>query len=124
MLNPAPAQLLTPSSNGKQSEMNAAQLQFQQQQKQHNVGATWSNSGTLNIDLDNLLMNKQNKQGTAPSMNQLAVNPTTNQPRTMVVNSSSPPVFGGPINFNHAGFAPAVNANMMQTNNQFFPAFK
>lgn len=53
------------------------------------VGATWSNSGSLNIDLDNLLVTKQNK-GSAPSMNQLASNPTSpvNQSRLNAQNNN------------------------------------
>lgn len=72
-------------------------------------------------------MSKQNKQDQAPSMNQLANNtpPPANQPRVMMVNSASQPVFGSNMNFNHQGFPPAVNTtNLMQTNNHFFPAFK
>jgi len=34
------------------------------------VGSTWSNAGSINIDLDNL-MGKSNNKGPAPSMNQL-----------------------------------------------------
>lgn len=64
--------------------------------KQQTIGATWSNSGSLNIDLDNLLVGKQNK-GVAPSMNQLASNPTS------------------PVNQSR------LNA---QNNNQFFATFK
>lgn len=64
--------------------------------KSQPVGATWSNSGSLNIDLDNLLVSKQNK-GSAPSMNQLASNPTS------------------PVNQSR------LNA---QNNNQFFASFK
>lgn len=60
------------------------------------VGATWTNSGSLNIDLDNLLVSKQNK-GAAPSMNQLASNPTS------------------PVNHSR------LNA---QNNNQMFASFK
>ncbi|CAH0554393.1 unnamed protein product [Brassicogethes aeneus] len=48
------------------------------------VGSTWTNSGNLNIDLDNLLVSKP-KTGPSPSMNQLASNPTSpvNQARPM-----------------------------------------
>ncbi|GJQ87366.1 putative telomere length regulation protein [Trypoxylus dichotomus] len=127
VLNPAPAQVLQPSSNDSKQSDNL--IQQSNQQRLQNIGATWSNSGSLNIDLDNLLVSRQNKQGQAPSMNQLAstpINPVTgmNQPRTMMINTTPPPVFGSPINFNHPGFSPAVNANLMQANNQFFPAFK
>lgn len=37
-----------------------------------NVGSTWAGTG-LNIDLDNIMMDKRKNAGTAPSMNQLAV---------------------------------------------------
>lgn len=75
----------TPSEN-KEMKMGKSQA----------VGATWTNSGSLNIDLDNLLIGKQNK-GVAPSMNQLASNPTS------------------PVNQSR------LNA---QNNNQFFASFK
>lgn len=50
--------------------------------KNVNVGSTWKNSGNINIDLDNLLVNKP-KMGPSPSMNQMVSNPTSpvNQPR-------------------------------------------
>ncbi|KAB0795023.1 hypothetical protein PPYR_11862 [Photinus pyralis] len=58
--------------------------------------------------------NKKCKQGNAPSMNQMASNPTSpvNQPRAM---NSQP--YGRPINYNPS---PGFN----QPNNQFFTAFK
>ncbi|KAI4460450.1 epsin/ent-related [Holotrichia oblita] len=133
VLNPASAQVLQPSSNDKQADNVNQQSQQTKQQQQQNIGATWSNSGNLNIDLDNLLKNKQNKQGPSPSMNQLATNPSNNpaamlnQPRTMMIGGggSTPPVYAAPANFNHnMGFPPQVNANLMQSNNQFYAAFK
>lgn len=90
---------------------------------QQNIGATWSNSGNLNIDLDNLLTGKQNKQSTAPSMNQLASNPTSpvNQPRLINQNSLGSPGFN---NFPVSNFGiPNFNQPQPQ-NNQFFAGFK
>lgn len=37
------------------------------------VGSTWSNAGSIGIDLDNLLSGKTKNSGPAPSMNQLKV---------------------------------------------------
>lgn len=74
------------------------------------VGATWTNSGNLNIDLDNLLGNRGGKPSHTPSMNQLASTPTspTNQPR--------PP---------NQIYAAAPTAYSPQNNQQqFFTAFK
>ncbi|RZC42951.1 epsin-like protein [Asbolus verrucosus] len=78
-------------------------------------GSTWSNSGNLNIDLDNLLVNKP-KQGVSPSMNQLASNPTSpiNQPK--LTNQF------GTTNFNAQGF-PQINNSFNQPNKQLFPSF-
>lgn len=72
--------------------------------KQQAIGATWSNSGSLNINLDNLLTSKQNKS-VAPSMNQLASNPTS------PVNQIRPN--------NNVGIQ-----NAQSFNNQFFGGFK
>ncbi|CAH2010759.1 unnamed protein product [Acanthoscelides obtectus] len=65
------------------------------------VGSTW---GNINIDLDNLLVNKP-KKGPSPSMNQLATNPNTSPVRQPMV----------PI-------APLQSQNDSQQ--QFFAAFK
>ncbi|KAF2905100.1 hypothetical protein ILUMI_01084 [Ignelater luminosus] len=124
MLQPSTAQVLQPMSSTQQIQ-NADNQPNQDSNKQQQLGATWSNSGNLNIDLDNLLGNKQNKQSSAPSMNQLASNPTspTNQPRIVTQNS---PGFGMPMNnFNNRPFVANTNVQgLNQPNNQFFPAFK
>ncbi|XP_018576031.1 clathrin interactor 1 isoform X2 [Anoplophora glabripennis] len=80
------------------------------------VGSTWKNSGSINIDLDNLLGGKP-KTGPSPSMNQLASNPTSpvNQPKPVSQGVMSPG-FGTQLNFN--------NMQNMQHNNQFFASFK
>lgn len=81
------------------------------------LGSTWKNSGSINIDLDNLLTNKP-KTGPSPSMNQMASNPTSpiNQPRPMPQMPS--PGFGTQLNFN----TPNFQQNNM--NNQYFASFK
>lgn len=45
-------------------------LNMESAKKSIPVGSTWSNAGSINIDLDNLLTKKSGK-GQAPSMNQL-----------------------------------------------------
>lgn len=125
LLQPSAAQVLQPMSSTQQIQDADNQPNQNSNKQQQQVGATWSNSGNLNIDLDNLLGNKQNKQTSAPSMNQLASTPTspTNQPRIVTQNS---PGFGMPMNnFNNRSFT--TNTNMQglnQPNNQFFPTFK
>lgn len=86
-LQPMSSKPNTPSDNKQDFKNNKPQM----------VGATWTNSGSLNIDLDNLLVAKQNK-GAAPSMNQLASNPTSPVNQSKLLNA--------------------------QNNNQFFASFK
>lgn len=57
------------------------------------VGATWTNSGNLNIDLDNLMGSKKGKAGNAPTMNQLK----TNSNNTSPVHPLQSPVIGSTI---------------------------
>lgn len=63
------------------------------QAKKTQVGSTWTDSGTIKIDLDNLL-GKQNNKGIAPSMNQLkSVNNSPvhlNQQKPAVMSPLSP----------------------------------
>uniref|UniRef100_A0A1Y1JXR5 ENTH domain-containing protein n=1 Tax=Photinus pyralis TaxID=7054 RepID=A0A1Y1JXR5_PHOPY len=112
VLQSSTAQVLQPMSSMPQNQETDNMSNYNSNKVA--VGATWSNSGNLNIDLDNLLGNKKCKQGNAPSMNQMASNPTSpvNQPRAM---NSQP--YGRPINYNPS---PGFN----QPNNQFFTAFK
>lgn len=112
VLQSSTAQVLQPMSSMPQNQETDNMSNYNSNKIE--VGATWSNSGNLNIDLDNLLGNKKNKHGNAPSMNQMASNPTSpiNQPRAM---NSQP--YGRPINHN-----PSSGFN--QPNNQFFTAFK
>lgn len=117
MLPPvATTQILQPLSSAQQTQVPDNQTSFNSNKQP--VGATWSNSGNLNIDLDNLLGNKQDKNSGAPSMNQLASNPTspTHRPRTMPQNSIMSPGFGQQLNFN--------NQPLSTANQQFFAAFK
>lgn len=86
-----------------------AEKQLVANTKPQAVGATWSNSGSLNIDLDNLLLNKQNK-GVAPSMNQLASSPTSPVNQSRVINQNN--------NLSN------MNAQSFSSNNQFFAGFK
>lgn len=60
--------------------------------KEVNVGATWSNSGSIKIDLDNLLTSKNGKgNGPAPSMNQLK----NQSPTKSLSSTQSSAGFGG-----------------------------
>lgn len=119
MLSPQSAQVLQPmsSNNANNSNVDASNTKPTKTQLA-DVGATWSNSG-INIDLDNLLTNS-NKNAAAPSMNQLASNPTSpvNQPRISG--------YGGAPPMNHFN---NLNMNMSMNNGQnanqpFFAAFK
>ena len=126
ILSPTSAQVLEPLSLTSQSMAVTTA-----ESKQANLGATWSNSGNLNIDVDNLFTSKQHKQGGAPSMNQLASNPTspTNQPK-MMAPSHSMPTFSAQHNFNAIPLVPGyphpvINQNLMTMNTQHsFPTFK
>lgn len=82
------------------------------------LGATWTNSGTLNIDLDNLnLMGSKNRKGNAPTMNQLK----TNSNNTSPVHPLQSPVMGSTItpsaiNFTGGnGFMSPTTTTTMQT---------
>lgn len=91
MFNPiSSTQLLQPMSSNQQKQ-ESDHMCGNQQEKATTIGATWSNSGNLKIDLDNLLTSNKNDKGVAPSMNQLASNPTSpiNQPRTMTQNNAA-----------------------------------
>lgn len=111
------AQVLQPMSSIPQSQTTDNMSSYNSNKVA--LGATWSNSGNLNIDLDNLLGNKKNKQGIAPSMNQLASNPTSpiHQPRAMGQHNMNNQAYGRPINYN-------PSSGLNQPNNQFFTAFK
>ncbi|EFA10721.1 epsin-like protein [Tribolium castaneum] len=112
LLTPTSAQQpLQPLSSA--SSNNNTEVKTPANKNQQNIGSTWSNSGNLNIDLDNLLVTKP-KQGVSPSMNQLASNPTSpvNQPK--LTNQYA-------MNFNAQGF-PQTNA-FNQPNKQLFPSF-
>ncbi|XP_044272085.1 clathrin interactor 1 isoform X2 [Tribolium madens] len=112
MLTPTSAQQpLQPLSST--SSNNNTEIKTPANKNQQNIGSTWSNSGNLNIDLDNLLVTKP-KQGVSPSMNQLASNPTSpvNQPK--ITNQYA-------MNFNAQGFPQTNTFN--QPNKQLFPSF-
>lgn len=94
VLTPTSAQLLQPMSSA--SNNNAAKpANNVNNNRNTQLGATWTNSGNLNIDLDNLLISKP-KTGPSPSMNQLASNPTSpvNQGRPIQPPVMSPVGFG------------------------------
>lgn len=67
-LSPQPLQPMSPSAGkGQVSQSSSSQSSAQQ------VGSTWTNSGKLNIDIDNLTISGfRNSSKTTPSMNQLA----------------------------------------------------
>ena len=83
------------------------------------LGATWTNSGNLNIDLDNLLGSKP-KTAPTPSMNQLASNPTSpiNHPRP--VNQINNSAFNTNFGFNNV----SSGYPQQQSNNQFLAGLK
>ena len=64
-----PISAINPSNNNAVVEGNFNNLLSNNQQ----IGSTWSNSGNINIDLDNLLSSKSKSgsSGPAPSINQL-----------------------------------------------------
>ncbi|RZF49178.1 hypothetical protein LSTR_LSTR008464 [Laodelphax striatellus] len=86
-------------------------------------GKTWSNSGSLNIDIDNLALGPGrggHKHGSAPSMNQLASNPTS--PMHPAVRPSG---FPGPsIPASSVGSQGMQIPQSLQMQPNFFPAFK
>ncbi|XP_069678983.1 clathrin interactor 1 isoform X3 [Periplaneta americana] len=107
-----------------------------QQQKQQ-IGSTWTNSGSLNIDIDNLsksgFRGSSKNNASAPSMNQLAVSsptsplhpPQTNNrlqgmsPGIGVSSPVMPPAW--PVQHSMVG----IQQQQQSTQNQlFFPAFK
>lgn len=102
------------------------------QQKQQ-IGSTWTNSGSLNIDIDNLSISGfrgTSRSGvSAPSMNQLAVSSPTSPVYPQQTSNRLPvmsPVMGG------MGVAPArplqhnmsISQQQLPQNQAFFPAFK
>uniref|UniRef100_A0A1B0C8Y9 ENTH domain-containing protein n=1 Tax=Lutzomyia longipalpis TaxID=7200 RepID=A0A1B0C8Y9_LUTLO len=56
------------------------------------VGSTWTNTGSINLDLDNLLVSKRGKGEAAPSMNQLK---SQSPVKTMPQSPSGAPIMGG-----------------------------
>lgn len=90
---------------------STAKMEEQKKQTEPNLGATWTNTGSLNIDLDNLLMSNKNKAENAPSMNQLKSNPTSpvNQPmnRPIINNMMTP----GHLQFGNM-MSPNMNMNL------------
>ncbi|GLV44440.1 liquid facets-Related [Carabus blaptoides fortunei] len=124
----ASMQPLQPLSSTQQSTLLGGN-QFNNQNNKHiPIGATWSNSGSLNIDIDNLsVLGSKNKPGNAPTMNQLASNPTSpvNQPR-LTGNTGYPTGqqqfgFAQPPQWPGNTVQPMVNTAQQPA---FFPAFK
>lgn len=77
------------------------------------MGATWTNSGNLNIDLDNLMGSNKNK-GNAPTMNQLK----TTSNNTSPVHPLQSPVMGStitPAAINFTGGNGFMSPSTMQT---------
>lgn len=113
-LQPATGDILQPMSSNSQQPTPDDNHKSSQNSNKVPVGATWTNSGNLNIDLDNLLDNKGGKVHT-PSMNQLASTPTspTNQQRAFAVQNQI-----------YASAAATPSPMYAAQNNQFFAAFK
>lgn len=120
MLNPVSTQLLQPMSSSQKQDCINDDGNQQEKTSAAAVGATWSNSGNLKIDLDNLLSNNKNDKGNALSMNQMASNPTSpiNQPRLIQQNNMS--ALYGQVAQNYQNNLATFN----QPNNQFFATFK
>lgn len=80
------------------------------------VGPTWTNSGNLNIDIDNLMLAKPKQQ--SPSMNQLASTPTSpiNQPKLI---QKSPN-----LDIKNNFYNIPVNPTAVNLNDDFFANFK
>ncbi|GAB0087536.1 hypothetical protein DMENIID0001_018530 [Sergentomyia squamirostris] len=79
------------------------------------VGSTWTNTGSINLDLDNLLTSKKGKGEVAPSMNQLKIQSPvkTTAPKSPVGGFMSPP--GGLM----SPTQPPTNIPLFGANNAF-----
>lgn len=90
-----------------------------------NIGATWSNSGNLKIDLDNLLSSKNSKSNApAPSMNALKVQSPVKQQQPLAVqtpalfNAGLPSPLQSPLQRSPVGFPSKTNTMQPQLINQ------
>ncbi|XP_049848665.1 clathrin interactor 1-like isoform X2 [Schistocerca gregaria] len=137
-LSPQPLQPTSPSAGKDQVSQSSSNQSTAQQ-----IGSTWSNSGKLNIDIDNLTISGfRNSSKPTPTMNQLAcsspippvvrppqaipslgaVSPTTFRPMVGV-----PPVTGVQTPLPLAATQTPLPLAASQTplgNQTFFPAFK
>lgn len=97
--------LLQPNSTGSNHNSNL-------NNKASNVGATWTNSGSLNIDLDNLMGSKKGKGGPAPTMNQLKTTSNNTSPEHQGMPSVMSPITPTAINFPATAFSPTSLSNV------------
>lgn len=88
ILQPCSGDLLQPVSanNNKEIEGNSTD------KTDIAIGSTWTNSGNLKIDLDNLLSSKNKGNNPAPSMNQMKIQSPVKTPLTV-----QPPLIMGAI---------------------------
>ncbi|XP_050313622.1 clathrin interactor 1 isoform X2 [Anthonomus grandis grandis] len=114
LLTPSPAMPLQPTTSANPATTYAPTTKSQQP-----LGSTWANSGSVNIDLDNLLSSKP-KIAPSPSMNQLASNPASpvNQPKAK---GTGNPAFAANFAF---GSPQPTTGFPQQGNQQFFGGFK
>jgi len=106
LVMPEAQNILQPSSS---NATQMPQTSLEHQRVPSTLPSTWSNSGSLNINLDNL-MDNNSKQPPAPKLNQIPSNPTSpiNQQRVMMTTLSDSQ---RQLNFSNA-------------NNQLFGVFK
>lgn len=90
------------------------------------LGSTWTNAGSINIDLDNLLSGKSKNSGPAPSMNQLKSQSPVKQiqPISNVMMASPPKQYPNiPVNQQQSQMFGNIlmqpQSNMSNMNNQF-----
>lgn len=104
-------QLLQPINvNNNQTEENKQELKTEIP-----VGATWSNSGSVKIDLNNLLTSKNDKGPSAPTMNQMKLNsPIKQQTQPLTVQT---PLGGG----GYVGLGISPMTSPQQKNSPIFP---
>lgn len=92
-----PTSLLAPSTTNNVTNNNSIKPQTSAK-----LGATWADtSGSINIDVDNLLAPRSPKAGPAPSINQLKSNPSSPAKSLPPMPNLSNPQFGFGLNNNY-----------------------
>lgn len=113
-----PISTLNPSNNNAVVEGNINNLLSNNQQ----IGQTWSNSGNINIDLDNLLSSKSKSglSGPAPSINQLKNQSPTKPSQSINFSSGG----GGLISPTQSYQQPVTGPTSQSMNNNFSSVFQ